>query len=333
MVLASLSWCRRSGHSQCPFHHGFTAARMSSAPPYAQLGATRRHFTGSPHLERGESCADDTGTLIAVLCGYTSSPGGRRCAVMSDEPNGKPGLLLPYRSAALEANESSARLDELLPVTSLRIWLLAVAAAVLIAAAVAYTAITPRNVTVDGSGRVVGDGGIGLVTSTANGQFGSFTLEPGSHVTVGQHIADVVANTGTVPQYSQVDGTLLGYLPSPGAPVTTGAWLAQVTLKVDDGKVGLIMVSPEEAGKVQTGQPVTVSIVGGPVLAATIGPNRTPALSAPRVQEGLGTLDPPLGPRVVVEVLFTEPAPVGDEFTAVILVSERTLLGQLLGTQ
>ncbi|MEI8081676.1 MAG: hypothetical protein WCI74_07515 [Actinomycetes bacterium] len=236
-----------------------------------------------------------------------------------------------YRSTALEANESSERLDELLPVTSMRIWLLAVAAAILIAAAVAYTAITPRNVTVDGSGRVVGEGGIGLITSTANGQFGSFTAKPGSHVTVGQHVADVVTNTGTVPQYSQVEGTLLGFLQSPGSPVSTGTWLGQVSLKVDDGKVGLIMIAPEEAGKVKEGQPVTVSVVGGPVLKGTIGPNRSEALSAPRVQEGMGTLDPPPGPRVVVEVLFSEPGPAGYEFSAVILVSERSLLEQLLG--
>ncbi|MEI6624242.1 MAG: hypothetical protein WCP28_20320, partial [Actinomycetes bacterium] len=203
--------------------------------------------------------------------------------------------------------------------------------AILIAAAIAYTAITPRNVTVDATGRVVGDGGIGLVTSTANGQFGSFMLAPGAHVAVGQRVADVITSTGPIPQYSQVEGTLLGYLPSPGAPLATGAWVAQVSLKVDDGKVGLAVVLPEDAGKVTQGQSVTVSIIGGAVLQGTIGPNRSQALSAARVQEGLGTLDPPPGPRVVIEVLFTEPAPAGYEFSAVILVSERTLLGQLLG--
>lgn len=237
----------------------------------------------------------------------------------------------PFRSEAVAANESSERLDELLPVTSLRLWLLAVAAFVIIAAAVAYTAITPRNVTVVGMGRVVGDGGIGLVTSTASGQFGSFVLDGGTRVEVGQQVAEVITSEGPVPQYTQVAGTLLGYLPSPGSPVSTGEWLSQVSLKVDDGRIGLITVSPEEASKVQEGQPVAVSIIGGPTTVGRIGPDRSEALSADRVQEGMGTLDPPPGPRVVIEVLFDEPAPVGYEFTGVIMVSERTMLQQLLG--
>ncbi|MDP4014900.1 MAG: hypothetical protein U0990_12400 [Candidatus Nanopelagicales bacterium] len=217
--------------------------------------------------------------------------------------------------------------------TSLRIWLLVVSAVILIGAAIAYTAITPRNVTVSGSGRVVGLNGIGLVTSSAKGQFGSFAVKPGERVTVGQRVADVIAGKRAVPQFSQVEGTLLGYLSSPGAPIHTGEWLAQVSLKVDDGRVGLITVLPDEAGKVVEGQSVTVSVSGGPVLAGRIGPDRSPALSPALVQEGMGTLDPPPGPRVVIEVLLDEPAPSSDEFEGVILVSERSLLEQLLGKQ
>lgn len=247
-------------------------------------------------------------------------------------PSSSP-LAVSYRTAALEANESSNRLDQLLPVTSLRIWLLVVSAVILIGAAIAYTAITPRNVTVSGSGRVVGLNGIGLVTSSAKGQFGSFAVKPGERVTVGQRVADVIAGKRAVPQFSQVEGTLLGYLSSPGAPIHTGEWLAQVSLKVDDGRVGLITVLPDEAGKVVEGQSVTVSVSGGPVLAGRIGPDRSPALSPALVQEGMGTLDPPPGPRVVIEVLLDEPAPSSDEFEGVILVSERSLLEQLLGKQ
>ena len=258
-------------------------------------------------------------------------PGGPTQEAQPDEQSRPRGGATAYRAEALAANESSERLDELLPVTSLRLWLLAVAAVVIIAAAIAYTVITPRNVTVTGEGRVVGDGGIGLVTSTANGQFGSFGLAPGTRVKVGQKVAEIITATGPVPQFTQVEGTLLGYIPSAGAPLKVGDWLSQVTLKVDDGKVGLVTVLPDEAGKVKEGQPVTVNITGGPVLQGRIGPNRSPVLSAPRVQEGIGTLDPPAGPRVVIEVMFDQPAPPGYEFTAVILVSERTLLEQLLG--
>ncbi|MFI0433554.1 MAG: hypothetical protein ACH36H_10480 [Candidatus Nanopelagicales bacterium] len=250
---------------------------------------------------------------------------------MPEKSAGPPTLPPAFRPDAVESAESSERLDELLPVTSLRLWLIALAAAILVGAAVAYTAVTTRNVVVAGEGRVIGDGGIGLVTSTADGQFGSFSVEPGQRVTVGQRIADVITATGPVPQYTQVEGTLLGYLPSSGAPLKVGDWIAQVTLKVDDGKVGLVTVAPSEASKVREGQPVKVAITDGPVLVGHIGPDRSGSLSAARIQEGMGTLDPPSGPRVAIEVMFDEPAPAGYEFTAQIMVSERTLLQQLLG--
>lgn len=261
----------------------------------------------------------------------------------ADGPEGKPssatttaGGRPAFRSQALAAQESSDRLDELLPVTSPRLWLLAVGAAIILVALVAYTAITPRNLTVAGSGRVVGDGGIGLVTSTAAGQFGAVTADPGSRVTIGQQVAEVITANGPVPQYSQVEGTLLGFLPSPGAPITVGEWLAQVTLKVDNGEVGLLSVLPSDAAKVKEGMPVTVTIVDAPdgtptQMQGRIGPNRSPTYDPDIIQEGLGTLEPPPGPRVVIEVLFDTPAPSGYEFNAVVLVSERTLLQQLLG--
>ncbi len=241
-----------------------------------------------------------------------------------------------FRSEAVAAQESSERVEQLLPVTSLRLWLLALGFAIVLAALFGYAVVTPRNVTVDGSGRVVGDGGIGLVTSSAAGQFGAETAKPGTKVKVGQKVAEVITADGAVPQYSQVDGTLLGFLPSPGAPIDTGEWLAQVTLKVDDGKTGLISVLPEEAGKITEGMPVTATIVGGPEgtpsrITGRIGPLRSPTFSPDIVREGLGTLEAPDGPRVVIEVKFDEAAPVGYEFNGVVLVSERTLLQQLLG--
>jgi len=237
--------------------------------------------------------------------------------------------------SAPEVLDSGARLDELLPVTSLRLWLLGIAAALVIAALIAYAAVTPRNVTVTAPGRVVGDGGIGLVTSSAAGQFGAFTVAPGSRVTVGQKVADVITASGPVPQYSQVDGELLGYLPSAGAPIEVGEWLAQVSMKVDDGRMGLIAVAPDEAAKITVGMPVRATVMTGQDTTASItgkiGPKRSPTYGANIVQEGMGTLEPPSGPRVVIEVLFDAKAAGGYEFNAVVLVSERTLLQQLLG--
>ncbi|MBK6762064.1 MAG: hypothetical protein IPG68_01720 [Micrococcales bacterium] len=110
---------------------------------------------------------------------------------MTDTRSQPPGSPI-YRSTAVRSVESSERLDELLPVTSSRVWLLAVAAVVLVVGLVTYAAITPRNVTVSGEGRVVGKQGVTLVTSTAAGQFGRVSVAE-TAVKAGQVVAEVIS--------------------------------------------------------------------------------------------------------------------------------------------
>lgn len=236
-----------------------------------------------------------------------------------------------YRAQALQALESGERLNTLLPVTKLRLWLLALAAALVVAAVLAYAAVTPRDVTVSGGGRITGENGVALVTSSAAGQFGTLMLDPGTEVKVGDVVAHVVSDSGRVTQRAQTAGILLGYLPRPGDPIDVGEWLAEVSSEVDDGRTAMMMVQPDEAEKVSEGQPVTLNVIGGPSLSGRIGPDRTPALAPDRVQEGLGLLEPPDGPRVIVELQLDETAPRGYEFEATVLVSDRTLLQQLVG--
>ncbi len=236
-----------------------------------------------------------------------------------------------YRPAAVESAQSSDRLDELLPVTSLRVWMLALAAVSLVLGLLAYAAITPRNVTVSGNGRVVGEQGVTLVTSTAAGQFGRLHVKPETEVTAGQVVAEVITENGPVKQRAQRNGILLGYLPRPGDPVAVGTWLAEISNRIDDGLTALLMVEPSQAGKVQAGMPLTISVGGGPQVRGVVGEQRSDALSAERVQEGLGMLEPPAGPQVIIVAELQEAAPRGYEVDGTILVSERTLLQQLLG--
>lgn len=236
-----------------------------------------------------------------------------------------------YRASAVRSMESSDRLDDLLPVTSPRVWLLAVAAAVLVLGLLAYAAITPRNVTVEGGGRVTGKQGVTLVTATADGQMGRFHVKPETDVRVGQVVAEIITADGPVKQRAQRNGILLGYLPRPGDPVKVGTWIAEISNSIDDGRTALMMVDPAEAGKVEAGMPVRVSVVGGPVVDGVVADARSDVLSALRVQEGLGLLEPPPAPQVVIALDLDDTAPRGYEIDATVLVSERTLLKQLLG--
>lgn len=236
-----------------------------------------------------------------------------------------------YRPTAVHSLESSERLDELLPVTSLRVWLIAGAAALLVLGLLAYAAVTPRNVTVSGGGRVVGKQGVTLVTSTVAGQFGRVSVKPESPVKAGQVVAEVLSGDRSIKQRAQRTGILLGYIPRPGDPIEVGGWIAEISNQIDDGRTALMYVAPDEAGKVTPGMPVTVSVVGGPVVTGTVGPDRSDVMAADPVQEGLGMLEPPPGPQVVIEIDLDEAAPRGYEIDATVMVSERTLLQQLLG--
>ena len=110
-----------------------------------------------------------------------------------------------------------------------------------------------------------------------------------------------------------------------------GSWLAEISNGVDDGRSALIIVDPDEAGKVQAGMPVKVAVRGGPEVTGVVTGDRSDSMSAARVQEGLGLLEPPAGPRVVIALDLDEAAPRGYEIDATVLVSQRTLLQQLLG--
>ena len=91
-----------------------------------------------------------------------------------------------------------------------------------------------------------------------------------------------------------------------------------------------MFVDPDEAGKVTEGMPVTVSVVGGPVVPAPSAPTAATSWRRP-VQEGSGNAGAAPRPAVVIALDLDEAAPRGYEIDATILVSERTLLKQLLG--
>lgn len=250
---------------------------------------------------------------------------------MDNTPAGPPAPAPLYRQQAVESIESTERLDELLPVTSLRVWLLAVAGSLLVLGLLVYAAVTPRNVTVSGDGRVVGKQGVTLVTSTVAGQFGRVYVKEMSSVRAGQVVAEVITGDRAVKQRAQRNGILLGYLFRPGDPVKVGSWIAEISNRIDDGRTALMTVNPQEAGKVQAGMPVRVSVPGGPEVTGVIGKDRSDVMSPERVQEGMGTLEPPSEPKVVLVVKLAQAAPRGYEIDATVLVSERTLLKQLLG--
>ena len=232
--------------------------------------------------------------------------------------------------------ESHEDIERLLPVTSWRGWLLALAGVALVAAALLYAAADSRLVTVHGSGRVSDGYGIRLVTASTTGQLAGWLVEPGDQVTANQVVAQIAAGDALVDQRTPNAGTVIGTLWRPGDPVAAGEWLMEIASTDSDGKQALVAMTVDDGMKVTEGMPATVSVtgaleesVGRTVTGTVVG--RTDPLRALEVELGLALLEPPAGKQIVVAIALDEAIDAGSAVDATITVSERNLLQQLLG--
>lgn len=241
-----------------------------------------------------------------------------------------------YRARAMKAMESQEDIERLLPVTSWRLWLAAVAGGLLVVAALFYAAADTSTVTVTGDGRVTDGSGVRLVSSTVEGQLSSFEVTGGDTVVEDQIVAYVRSGDQLVPQRTEVAGRVVGTLWRPGDPVDVGMWLLEVAATETDGRQVLIALPVDQGSQVKEGQPAEVTVTGA--LGATMGTTypgtvlgATEPLRAVEVEVGLALLEPPTEKQIVVGIGLEEPLEPGSEVSAEITVSERNLLQQLLG--
>lgn len=241
-----------------------------------------------------------------------------------------------YRARALQAMETHEDIERLLPVTSWRLWLTAVAGGLLVVAALLYAAADSRTVTVAGDGRVTDGYGVRLVTATTAGQVDRWAADPGDTVSRGQVVAYIRSGSRLVPQRTANAGRVISPLLRPGDPVTVGAWLMEVSATESDGTLALVALDVPDGAQVAPGQPVQVTVTGA--LGATEGSTVTGTITevteplrAEEVELGLALLDPPQDDQIVAAVALAAPLEPGSAVTAVITVSERNTLQQLLG--
>lgn len=241
-----------------------------------------------------------------------------------------------YRSRALKAMESHEDIERLLPVTSWRIWLAAVAGLLLVVAAVLYAASDSRTVTVSGEGRVADGYGVRLVSSTVAGQLASIDVTPGQVVAKDEVVAQVRSGDELVPQRTANAGRIIASLWRPGDPVEVGTWLLEVAASESDGKQALIAFDLADGAQVADGQPVEVTVTGalgdttGTTVPGTVA-GVTEPLRAVDVEVGLALLEPPTQKQIVAAVTMDTALEPGSAVRATVTVSERNLLQQLLG--
>lgn len=241
-----------------------------------------------------------------------------------------------YRSRAMKAMESHEDIERLLPVTSWRLWLAAVAGGLLVVASVLYAAADTRAVTVAGDGRITDGSGVRLVSSTVAGQLSSYEVEGGQTVEEGQVVAYVRTGDELVPQRTEVAGRVIGSLWRPGDPIKVGMWLLEVAATETDGLQALIALPVEQGQQVREGQTAVVTVTGA--LGESLGKSVpgtvlgvTEPLRAVEVEVGLALLEPPTEKQIVVGIGLDEPLEPGSEVNANITISERNLLQQMLG--
>lgn len=252
----------------------------------------------------------------------------------ADESQPAPHRL--YRAQALQAMESHEDIERLLPVTSWRGWLLALAGVALVAASLLYAASDSRLVKVQGSGRVSDGYGIRLVSASASGQLATIDVEPGEQVTANQVVATIASGDALIEQRTPNAGTVIGALWRPGDPIQAGDWLMEVSSSQSDGKQALVAMTLEDGGQVTEGMPATVTVtgaleesVGRTVTGTVLG--KTDPLRARDVELGLALLEPTTGKQIVVAIKLDEAIDAGSAVDAAVTVSERNLLQQLLG--
>lgn len=256
---------------------------------------------------------------------------------MADERTPQPAPRHPlFRDKAMDAMESHEDIERLLPVTSWRGWLLALAGVAMVAAALLYAASDSRLVTVQGSGRIADGYGIRLVTASTSGQVATIDVEAGDKVTANQVVATIAAGDALVEQRTPNAGTVIGSLWRPGDPVEAGDWLLEIAATESDGKQALVAMNVDDGKQVEVGMPATVTVTGA--LSESLGRSvdgkvtiATQPLRAIDVELGLALLEPPEGKMVVVAISLDEPIDAGSAVDATVTVSERNLLQQLLG--
>jgi biotin carboxyl carrier protein len=239
-------------------------------------------------------------------------------------------------AASAPTLESHEDLEQLLPVSSWRGWLIAACGVMLVAAALLYASTASRLVTVPGIGRATDPNGIRLVSATVAGQMDDYLVKPGERVTDGQIVAYVMTGDSRVPQRTQNSGTVLEDVVRPGDPVQVGDWILEIASTETDGERVIVSFSLEDGQRLQVGQPATVTSSGtiaqpnALTVEGTVSAISDPLLPSD-VEVGLALREPPEDQQIVAEITLDEPVGPGALVTAEVTVSERNLLQQLLG--
>ena len=246
----------------------------------------------------------------------------------SDAPVRQAGGI--YRAQALEQIDVPKQIDNLLPLTSRRRWLVLVGAAILILAGIAYALGTTVVTSVSASGRAVSSPGITVAASPQDAVIASVSVTPGEHVSARQEISVATTADGSTTNVSSpIDGTVWQVLQAAGSVVARGTPVVTV---LPDGPVANALVAVDERGAadVRAGQQVSLVAANGGEQPATVLAVASSPIPAADASARVGLSLPNGSAYVLVSVAAASPLTAGDSLSVVIVTSQQTLAQRLV---
>ncbi|MCX6431777.1 MAG: HlyD family efflux transporter periplasmic adaptor subunit [Actinobacteria bacterium] len=221
------------------------------------------------------------------------------------------------------------QVDNLLPITTPKIWIALIGAVVLLLAGGIYLAGTPHVTSVATEGRVVAASGVVSIESAVGMSLETVMVGEGDVVGQGESLASGVSADGEpVELRSPGDGTVWQLLASPGQAVAAGETFMTL-LPAGSGGAILVPVKEEAAQGIQIGQKANLSGAGIVAQGVVTEVSTTP-LPGVRAAELTALPLDPLATYVLVSVTTSDALPSGAEVQVEIVESESTVLRELV---
>jgi multidrug efflux pump subunit AcrA (membrane-fusion protein) len=234
-----------------------------------------------------------------------------------------------FRAKALAQVDIPKQIDNLLPITSPKIWLAIAGVAGVLVAAIIYAAGTPQVTSVTATGRAVAESGVVTVGTIDEVALNRIEVTEGIEVRQGELLAEGTGNGGaTVTLTAPSDGTIWQILASPGQALAAGTSVFTILPPGSDTQV-LVPVSQDLARGLQVGQ--TAQILGsGFAVSGTVTEVSETPLPSDRASDLVNVTLDPADSYVTVLISTDETVTPGAQVTVQIIESESTLLSELV---
>lgn len=181
-----------------------------------------------------------------------------------------------FRAKALAQVDIPKQIDNLLPITSPKIWIAVAGVAGVLIAAIIYAAGTPQVTSVTATGRTVAESGVVTVGTIDEFVLNKMEVTEGIEVRQGELLAQGTGAAGaTVTLTAPTDGTIWQILASPGQALAGGATV--LTILPPDSNTQVLVPVPQDASSgVQVGQSAQIFGPGFAVIGTVSSISETP---------------------------------------------------------